>query len=168
MIDNPRHPVRKKIRLDRELYADPGTIISLTLATQGRRPAFAEPQIVGGCRDVLAQTADNHQMNVIVYCFMPDHLHVLLENSNGSDLITFMKQFKSWSTRIAWKHGIDGKLWQRSYHDHVLRENEDIAGHIRYILSNPVRHDLVRFWNEYPWAGSFVYDFSDPVDWPTK
>ena len=167
MIDKPHHPKRKKIRLDREIYADPGTIISLTVATQERRPVFAEPSITSGCLDVLRRITDDHRMNVLVYCFMHDHLHVLLENAEGSDLVAFMRQFKSWSTRIAWQHGVDGKLWQRSYYDHVLREDEDISGYIRYILGNPVRHDLVTFWNEYPWAGSFVYDFSDPTDWPS-
>lgn len=159
-------PHRKRIRLDHVLYAERGRIISLTIATRNRRRIFDHGGCALECLDVLQKTANNHRFNVLVYCLMPDHLHLLINNEHGNDLISFMRQFKSWSTRVAWKHGWHGQLWQRSYYDHVLREHEDIVGHVRYILGNPVRHNIVELWSEYPWSGSFTYDFSDPADWP--
>jgi putative transposase len=166
MSSNRPYPVRKKIRLDRPLYAEPGKIVSVTLATRNRRPVFTNGSCIRDCLKVLDKTTSNHGFSVLAYCFMPDHVHLLLENRHGADLIAFMRQFKSWSTRIVWKHGWHGQVWQRSYYDHVLREGEDIAGYVRYILGNPVRHGLVETWIEYHGAGSLVYDFSDPADWP--
>jgi putative transposase len=165
MTDEVPYSARKRIRLDRNLYAEPGRIISVTVTTRDRRPVFEHDCCTRECLEILERTASDHDFNVLVYCFMPNHLHLLLENKGG-DLITFTRHFKSWSTRAAWRHGWHGQLWQRSYYDHILREDEDIASHIRYILNNPIRHGLVESWTEYRWSGSLAYDLSDPADWP--
>jgi putative transposase len=163
---NSSYPTRKRIRLDRTIYADPGRIISVTVATRDRHPVFEHDACTRECIDILEKTAGDHCFNVLAYCFMPDHLHLLLENESGGDLVAFTRQFKSWSTRVAWSNGWHGQVWQRSYYDHVLREDEDVIGYIRYILNNPVRHSLVDSWSEYQWCGSLAYDMSDPADWP--
>jgi hypothetical protein len=45
-------------------------------------------------------------------------------------------------------------LWQKSYHDHILRKEEAVADVVRYILENPVRAGLVDSIGEYPHAWS--------------
>jgi len=50
------------------------------------------------------------------------------------------------------------KLWQTSYYDHVLREEEDLIEVVNYIVSNPERSGLVKDYREYPWIGSQIYD----------
>ena len=37
----------------------------------------------------------------------------------------------------------ESALWQRGYHDHALRKDEDIKDVARYIVANPVRAGLV-------------------------
>ncbi len=44
-------------------------------------------------------------------------------------------------------------LWQESYYDHVLRDDEEMARAVRYVLENPVRKGLVREFLEYPHSG---------------
>lgn len=46
------------------------------------------------------------------------------------------------------------RLWQPSYWDHVLREDESILPFVRYILENPVRAGLVDSREEYPYLGA--------------
>ncbi len=45
-------------------------------------------------------------------------------------------------------------LWQKSYYDHVLRHDENLAHVVRYVLENPVRAGLVESFDEYPYAWS--------------
>ena len=55
-----------------------------------------------------------------------------------------MKLFKGRSSRqvnLLLKR--KGPIWQRAYHDHAARENEDIRGMARYIVFNPIRAGLV-------------------------
>ncbi|TVR75607.1 MAG: transposase [Sphaerobacteraceae bacterium] len=162
------NPRRKNIRLSRSHYAAPGRIIHLTISTHDRRSVFTDSTFTEQCLDVLNRTTESNSFEVMAYCFMPDHLHLLLENSSGEELGALVRRFKSWTTRIAWEHGWHGKLWQRSYYDHVLRENEDVNRFIRYILGNPVQHGIVETWTDYPWAGSLVFEFADPEDWPLE
>ncbi len=50
---------------------------------------------------------------------------------------------------------------QRDFYDHVLRREEDILVHLRYIAENPVRRGLVDDWRDYGFTGSDVFDLRD-------
>ncbi len=99
---------------------------------------------------------------VYAYCFMPDHVHLLLSPAeNGRDPIAFVQGYKSRSTHIYWGEGGTGKLWQRSFYDHILRKHEDVKKIARYIFGNPVRKGLVEDYRSYPFSGSLVFNKED-------
>jgi len=83
-------------------------------------------------------------------CLMPDHLHWLL--SGEEDFSGIVQRFKSYSTRIAWSAGHQGKLWQRSFYDHVVRREEGVLAVAEYIVGNPVRAKMVDQWTDYPYS----------------
>jgi putative transposase len=74
---------------------------------------------------------------------MPDHLHAIIGagNSNRS-LGEICGAFKSRSNRLYWKYG-NGKLWQRQFYDHIIRNEDDFFESMEYIRLNPVRKGLV-------------------------
>ncbi len=82
---------------------------------------------------------------------MPDHVHLLV-HIDGS-LVDFMRLFKGRTARLV-RGRVDGPLWQRSFHDHLIRRNEDITATLKYLFENPVRAGLVRDWTAYAWCGS--------------
>lgn len=45
-------------------------------------------------------------------------------------------------------------LWQPSFYDHVLREEESSLPFIRYIVENPVWKNLVQSAEDYPYLGT--------------
>jgi REP element-mobilizing transposase RayT len=96
-------------------------------------------------------------MEVLACVFMPDHLHLLLLGSEGSSLARFMKRFKQ-ETGFTFKRRTGEMLWQKGYHDHVLRKEEDLADVARYIAANPVRAGLVAGWTEYPYKGGSLLE----------
>jgi hypothetical protein len=53
--------------------------------------------------------------------------------------------------------GFPSSLWHKSYHDHVVRSEEDLLQIAEYILGNPVRAGLVESAAEYPFSGSLVW-----------
>ena len=87
---------------------------------------------------------------------MPDHLHLLVEGSEASDLPVFVKDFKQ-RTGFQYRRARGQSLWQKSYYDHILRTEEDVHGVARYIVGNPVRAGLVAAAKDYPYCGSFVW-----------
>ena len=98
------------------------------------------------------------------YCFMPDHLHLLLEgktkDANLKKLIALFKQVSGYEYKQNVSHRFntekEPKLWQPSFYDHVLRKDEALEDVVRYILNNPVRKGIVEHYSKYRYSGSLV------------
>lgn len=74
------------------------------------------------------------------YVIMPNHVHILLRfepraaDSRPYDLSTVIGQMKRWASTQC---GV--ALWQRSYHDHVVRGDAGYREIRQYIENNPYR-----------------------------
>ena len=154
----PSYPRRTRARLPAEAYAQLGSICSITVAVRDRRPVFADASTAGAVVPVLRELAAATGVRVYAYCVMPDHVHLVLGPSLSCDLVTFAGRFKNLAQRAAWKRGIEGSVWQKSFWDHFLRAEEDLERVVEYVLNNPVRRGLVQEWRDYPYCGSLVFD----------
>lgn len=152
-------PTRQRNRLSLEVYREPGAFF-VTSATDKRHPWFADAAVTQHCIAELRSSCEVYGFDLIAFCFMPDHLHVLVSTDAGSDLVALIHNFKQ---RTAWwfrnREAAGGlkasptsgaRLWQKSYYDHVLRKDEDIAAVVRYIMEHPIRAGLVTSLDEYP------------------
>ena len=153
---NPPPRRGKRIRLDLALYAELGRVCSITIAVRDRRPVFADPVVAASSVDVLRAHADRTAVPIYAYCFMPDHIHLVVEPSASCDIVTFVGQFKNLTQRAAWACGVQGAFWQPSFWDHFVRRDEDLRRVIEYVLDNPVRAGLVTSAQEYPFSGSLA------------
>ena len=146
----------KKIRLPESLYQEEGRVCLITICARNRELIFGNVALGLACVDLLKTCAENRGITIYVYCFMPDHVHLLLAPSAGGDVIGFVRGFKGASTRLAWRFGIGPRLWQRSFYDHFLRREEVLENTAQYILNNPVRKGMVERYQDYPLAGSWA------------
>jgi putative transposase len=143
--------LRKSPRLKNFGYVGPFGY-SLSLVTRGRAPTFSDARVVQAVSDCLALSCGRYGFSLQAYCFMPDHLHLLVSGQDDSSLTDFVHHFKQLSGhRYRREHG--APLWQISYHDHVLRTDEDLLALARYIWDNPVRAGLAQHRSEYPFSG---------------
>jgi len=136
---------------------------AFTACVCDRREAFTSKEVVEHLIGYLAKAAQAHACFVPVYCFMPDHLHVMFKGVSGeSDLLEAMCQFKHrsglWMARARMPF-----RWQKDFHDHVVRNSEDWRAHATYIALNPARAGIVDDLFEYPFTGSIGTDLSDVV-----
>ena len=125
---------------------------SITVNTVAKHRAFTRSGVVQECVDALVEAASKHGFVVHAYCFMPDHLHFLIEGSESSSLASMMKRFKQLSS-YRYKRRTGHSLWQRSYYDHVLRQEEDRNIVAEYIWNNPVQAALVASPEAYAFSG---------------
>lgn len=136
----------------------------LTFCTRDRQPFFHQDETVNCVTDPLVRTAADHGFVVIAYCFMPDHLHLLVEGCDvNSSLPTFGRAFTQQSS-FHCKRQLGRALWQRSYYEHVLRDEESTVGVARYILENPLRAGLAARVEEYPYVGSMTLSIRELLD----
>ena len=157
-MGNTMEKFHKKIRLDKEVYAIEGAMCFITICTEGKTPLFQNEALARAFIDQLKTDAESCGVPVFAYCFMPDHLHLVVAPGIEKDIVKFVGEYKGRTTRISWGFDIKGKFWQTSFHDHFLRNEEDVRDTVMYVLNNPVRKGLVPEWRGYPYAGSLVYD----------
>lgn len=63
--------------------------------TWDQMPHFADPTVFCAVRSTLLLQSVRFEFAVNAYCFMPDHVHLLLQGTNGrSSLNPFMKHWK--------------------------------------------------------------------------
>ncbi len=92
---------------------------------------------------------------------MLDHLHLLISGLNeSSDMKGFIKNFKQ-KTGYAFKQKTGRKLWQRSFYDHILRDEEETYDIGKYILENPVRKGIVEDYRDYPFSWCKYFELKD-------
>jgi putative transposase len=113
---------------------------------------FANKSTVFTILDSLNSISYEMDYSVIVYCFMPDHLHILTSGEEEANLVKFVKKFKQ-ITGYNFKKISGRRLWQKSFYDHVVRKNEDLNSIAEYIFNNPVRKGIVKNYEDYPFLG---------------
>ncbi|MCL0065367.1 transposase [Dehalococcoidia bacterium] len=135
---------RKALRLRDFDYSDTNYAYFVTLCAKHLQNPFQEEALAEEVIESLLFIRKEKALLLYCYCLMPDHLHVVLSPSTKSGNISkIMQGFKSYTTRLGWKYGISGKLWQRSFYDHIARTDEHLLTICEYILANPVRKGLV-------------------------
>ena len=128
----------------------------LTFCTAGRHKAFTNPSTVACVREQILSAAHTQGVAILAYVFMPDHLHLLVEGKReDADLKSFVHLAKQ-KSGFAYTRSYRHRLWQPSYYDRILREEEDTWDVIRYIVMNPVRANLVKQFTQYAFLGSAV------------
>ena len=150
-------PRRKPNRLKRYDYGQTGCYF-VTVCTHDRAQLFAlETSSDAGSapqnRAIHARIAEIPDkfggVTVEKYVIMPDHVHMIVTISGMSAanvLPEIMRFFKTATTndyiravRAGQAPPFDGRLWQRSYYDHVIRGREDHDEIWEYIENNPAK-----------------------------
>ncbi|MDD2230912.1 MAG: transposase [Candidatus Cloacimonetes bacterium] len=113
--------------------------------------------------DIIADSFryfDNIRYQIIAYCIMPNHVHVLispLKQANGeiyplSHITYTWKKFTA--AAINSFLGKSGNLWQQESYDHLVRDETELEKVIDYIIQNPVKARLVDKWED--WYGTWL------------
>jgi putative transposase len=112
---------------------------SLTSCALARAPIFATHDVVDLVTSQIVRAGTESAVQVIAYCFMPDHVHIVVEGiGEHSDLRVFLKLSKQYSG-YRYKQRTGRRLWQPYLYEHVVRDEESLARTVRYVVENPVR-----------------------------
>ena len=155
-------PKRKPNRLPDFDYSTPGAYF-ITICTKGRRNLFwvdvgasiARPQLTTWGEITANSICDisNHYPTVSVdhYVVMPNHIHLLMQINTGTNgrpmvaptISTVIQQFKGIVTKR-----IGQSVWQKLYHDHVVRGERDYLKIWEYIENNPAKWEEDCFYED--------------------
>jgi REP element-mobilizing transposase RayT len=120
--------------------------------TRQREPLFANAELAALCLRALEESARRLGVNIVAYCIMPDHAHVLVEIPERISLQDWAKLAKQLSG-FRLKKATGDFAWQVSYYDHILRREEALIDVANYIWANAVKAGLASSPEAYPWSG---------------
>ena len=148
-------PERKKIRLKEYDYSQNGAYF-ITICTQNKecilssiptieaediRPILSE---YGNIVDTAIKEIEKHYNDITVdnYVIMPNHIHLILVISvpdsgriiSAPTVMRVIGQMK----RIVSKQ-IGFSIWQKSFIEHIIRDEDDYIRRYKYIENNPYR-----------------------------
>ena len=150
-------PQRKPNRLSGYNYSQCGSYF-LTICTTDKKPILCsirqtnilEPPVIllsdYGCivdRQIREMQHRYEGISLEKYVIMPNHIHLLItinvpdnsaSNPSNNTIPFFVSTLKRFTNKGA---GID--LWNRSYHDHIIRNDADYQKIWKYIDDNPAK-----------------------------
>ena len=118
----------------------------ITAVTRNRTPCFADIRRARLLSRNFLEMDNQGACTTLCFVVMPDHFHWLLDLSGKYSLSQTVGMLKSQTARA-----IGQSIWQRGFHDHALREQEDTLQIARYIVANPLRAQLVKSVKDYPY-----------------
>ena len=157
-------------------YHNPSYIYFITVNTKDKQSFFREKIWCNLWIEELQILKKLKPFKLFGFCLNHDHFHILLQCNEKHNISQVMQSFKKNFSQDANKiiQGIpagansDSRLqkvnlddfrekykndspqkkfyWQKSFHDHVIRNEKDLAEHYNYCVYNFQKHNLPNNW----------------------
>ena len=137
---------RKELRLKYYNYSTPGAYF-VTICTKDRKRILSEivgddAHIVPSKYGMLAGRYLRSVNEIEKYVIMPNHIHMIIRFDSGTmwassptkSISTVVRSFKTLVTKE-----LGESIFQRSFHDHVIRGEKDYQKIWEYIDTNPIK-----------------------------
>jgi len=137
-------------RLRKGRHSEIGRAYLITAVVNDREPVFADWRLARLLVAELRRAHEQQQATSLAWVVMPDHVHWLLQ-LQADNLSSVIGAVKSRCARAVNQHtGRQGQFWQTGFHDHGIRDGEDLRPYADYLLANPLRAGLVEDIADYP------------------
>ena len=150
---------KNSLRLPQYDYSSDGAYF-ITVCVKGRKQLLSR---IVGCDDHIApwvvltpiglkvQKYLSQIRGIDKYVIMPNHIHlIIIQNESGSmwsstptNIPDIIRSFKTLVTKE-----LGYSIWQTSYYDHIIRDEEDYLIKAQYIDDNQVKWQYDKYYNE--------------------
>lgn len=134
--------IRKSPRLTGYDYKT-GNYYFITVCTHNKQCLFGKPGKLNQFGRIVKQSIlkiSRHYDSISIdnYIIMPNHIHMIVavEDHNTVSLETIIGLFKSGISREIHKIEPDIQVWQRSFHDHIIRNQQSYEKIWQYVTYN--------------------------------
>ncbi len=122
----------------------------ITFSCDDRKPYLASPHSKQVFEATLERTRARHNARVYGYVLMPEHVHLLLNETFDISLAMFLKSVKQETSRQL--KGTHARFWLPRYFDFNVQTPDKFYEKLQYIHRNPVTRGLVANPADYPWS----------------
>jgi putative transposase len=107
--------------------------------------------------DLLKQTAALFNVNVVAFCLMPNHYHLVVQTPHAN-LSRCMRQLNGvYTQKYNVQHGCDGTLFRGRYRSVLVDADSYLLQLVRYIHRNPLKAGIMKRLDQYAWSSHKGY-----------
>jgi len=130
----------------------PGAIYHVTSRGDRREPIYRDDEDRVMHLDVLAQAMERFDAQVLAYCLMGNHYHLVLHTRMGN-LSRLMRHLNGvFTQRFNRRHGLTGHLFQGRFKAILVDRDAYLLTLCRYVERNPVAAGLTPTAAAWPWS----------------
>ena len=136
----------------------------VTSVTQGRRAVLQSSKMAQLLMHVLQENRTKGRFLLHEFVIMPDHFHVLITPAEDVSLEKAVQYIKGgFSFRARRELAFNGEIWESSFTDHRIKDQDDYETHRNYIRQNPVSRFLAEKPELYPYSSAYAGADIDPA-----
>ena len=130
----------------------------ITFNTYKRRHFLARPEVHEAFR-IFCAKAQEHDVAVGRYVLMPNHVHLFAAfPTDGIALPSWVQSLRTVIGKRLLHLGVHKPHWQEGFFDHLLRSCESDSQKWEYVRKNPVRAQLSKTPEAWPYQGENCSD----------
>ncbi len=107
--------------------------------------------------ETLEVCKDKSGFEIYAYCFMSNHVHLLIKEGKEDLGIAFRRIGATYVYWYNWKYSRRGHLFQDRYKSEVVETDRYLQTVVRYIHRNPLKAGMVRELADYKWSSYGEY-----------
>ena len=131
-------------------YQNTGSLHFITFSCYRRQPLLKEPGAAEMFEHALEQARVKYGFFVYGYVVMPEHVHLLVSESERATLATALKAIKQSVARRRVETG--EHFWQGRYYDFNVGTPQKRVEKLKYIHRNPVHRGMVEKPEDWLWS----------------
>lgn len=141
----------------------PGAVYHVTSRGDRREPIYRDDADREAHLAVLEQAVDRFDAQVLAYCLMGNHYHLVLHTRSGN-LSRLMRHLNGvYTQRFNRRHGLVGHLFQGRFKAILVDREAYLLALCRYVENNPVAAGLVRAAGAWPWSSYRAHALQAPT-----
>lgn len=126
----------------------------ITICTHEKKCIFGSPNrlnVWGNiANDHISRIVENYPtVKVDKHVVMPNHVHLIIvmeDSKQNPDISLLVGLYKTGVTKRIRQESPEAQIWQRSFHDHIIRSKQGYEKIWTYIDNNPIKWEMDCFY----------------------
>ncbi len=147
------------------IYIEEG-VFHVMARGNNKQPVFHDERDFIMYNETLSRLKNEQPFKLYHYCFMTNHVHMVIETNENTNLSKLMKRINlSYYHHYKKRYGYCGHFWQDRFKSLLIEKNPYLLACGLYIERNPIRAKMVKLPEQYLYSSYAYYAFGkdDPL-----
>jgi REP element-mobilizing transposase RayT len=101
---------------------------------------------------LVSREVEDRRWSVLTFCLMTNHVHILVRTPDPDLGVGFKRVHEAFAQALNGRSRLDGHVFGSRFHSRPVQDDRYLAGCLRYIARNPVRHQACRRPRDWEWS----------------